>query len=484
MLLVILLSSLSAKTSALFTGGCPTVSVSQSGFGITGATQIEPGAYTQLGFGVAYSFPTEIPGVPDTYDACDQSNYPAPQCPVYIVAQPAGLSCPDASSVGSQWADLQSSPPSGYAYDQAWACSGSTPYNYLDGNHDGTCIVNPYYGADLAPGYYQLCAYIGIAPESTSNPWRSVNPPAACSGFQWFQIQPDQSLPQNILIDQSVLPNTASGSFSLTTLAPLTLTVDQVMQGITAPQTNFIKGDEMQISLSGDGAYPTYLEIAEPGAGVYCQYGGVPTTQSQDAPGTVASTDKVPLCPSYAPASADLPCVIAYSGGPNTAPTDGNIAPVQISTANLAASTYSICGYEGNQPGLSSSSDPWSVFFAQQDFEVQCLPGDLTCGNINYIQPGPSASAAIIQTILCSAYYQVQALLAILALVLILIGAATYAVSYSIPGQMRGTIQGYAMGLVLAGIISLVIVGVSVYTLSFAANTTVGNILALNGCTP
>jgi hypothetical protein len=237
------------------------------------------------------------------------------------------------------------------------------------------------------------------------------------------------------------------------------------------PAYSVVQGAQITFSVRGDEQMPTYMELSSPETGQYCEYGGVPTQYG-------TSSDNLKLCPQN-PSLSDIPCVLSYSGE-SGAPSAGDAPQLTISTQNLPSNTYTVCGYEGNPK--SAGTDPLPVFFASNSFYIACPPTG--CGtqilptNPNAIVTGPIQAAA------CSAYLEANQLLLVLALTLVLLGAALYAFSNTLPGSSRGVLQGYAMGLVFAGVASLLISVVSVYALTQIANVQVSQILLANGCPP
>jgi len=72
----------------------------------------------------------------------------------------------------------------------------------------------------------------------------------------------------------------------------------------------------------------------------------------------------------------------------------------------------------------------------------------------------------------CSIYNIIHTVIFVIALALMVLGGAIYAVSHA-TGGMKGTLQGYAMGLILGGVIGIIIVLLAGPILSLVAS--VGN---------
>ena len=65
-------------------------------------------------------------------------------------------------------------------------------------------------------------------------------------------------------------------------------------------------------------------------------------------------------------------------------------------------------------------------------------------------------TANIINTT-CSLYNTIHAVIFVLGLVLIIFGAALYAGSHVLPGNLKSNAQGYGMGMVVGGIVGVII---------------------------
>ncbi len=83
---------------------------------------------------------------------------------------------------------------------------------------------------------------------------------------------------------------------------------------------------------------------------------------------------------------------------------------------------------------------------------------------------GGTANAAPLTSSLCTIFAQIEAILAVLSITLLLLGAVLYELGQLLPAQARGTIQGYAMGMILGGLVgaglaafSYVVVSITVY---------------------
>ena len=90
---------------------------------------------------------------------------------------------------------------------------------------------------------------------------------------------------------------------------------------------------------------------------------------------------------------------------------------------------------------------------------------------LSYAQAQPNmAICAIYNT-----YVTVRTAIYILAIMLVLLGAATYAGSHMMPGQSRGNIQGYGMGMIMGGIIGVIIATIAPFVLQVIAGNQYGN---------
>lgn len=436
MLLILLVNSAHAQPPF----GCPIV----AGAGSWSMTndQIQPGAYTPVT--LSADILLECEGVNGCasglgWDACTSSN------PCYAYMVQCGYPSSSLSSLPATYSCTQTSgvPLVGYS-----TCSTSE-------GSDG------YTGAGYGPGNWNLCFYYVVDPY-----------PAIAPG--WYSNgECDQTLTlgnqQTLTVSPTVQPNFyvgtsgSDGFYYLPDVQPDTVVV-QTTGGVDTQ--SFFIGDDVSFQMVGSGEYPTYLELSYPGTGAYCAWAGVPGSDL-----TTTGYGDLQMC-TDAPTLQSLPCALPPSSGPGD-------AVATISTTNLPANVYTICGFEGYLPG--SSSNPWPVFFTTNTFSVSC-PVIGPCNSGAIIPPGNAFTTTPVQSELCSIYFTINTILAILALAIVLIGAALYAGGNIMPGQSRGIIQGYAFGLIFAGVISLIIIGVSVYALSLASSTSVTQVLSLNGC--
>ena len=89
---------------------------------------------------------------------------------------------------------------------------------------------------------------------------------------------------------------------------------------------------------------------------------------------------------------------------------------------------------------------------------------------------GPVAQGVIGST--CSLYSTIHAVLFVVGLTLIIVGAALYAGSHILPGGLKGSAQGYGMGMIVGGVVGVILALAAPFILS----TITGNSLAGNVC--
>ncbi len=393
--------------------------------------QMQPGAYSPVSLSSAVIQSGVGPG---GYQVCSTGGLTnANPCPYLLY---------DCSNPPPSQSTLDSSPNS---------CQGGFGCN----------INSQLYISNATPGLHNICYEYGIDPEFVSSTGGS---PYACECPEQ-PVVGTLTTPSNYVISQYFLPNTQSGSFTLkTSPQPLSLAV--------TPQATLVKGQTVTFAIQSDQSLPTYMELSDPGNNIYCAYGGVPSGTY----GVLA--DGLSSCP-LNPTQGQLPCVLSFSNT-NGKPEPGDAPTATISTQNLNANTYAVCGYEGNPPSSGTGADPWPVFFTSNEFVVVCP----VTGCNGYIFPpaGPALTTSAVQQELCTLYFNVNEFLALLALVLALVGAILYSASNIMPGQTKGVMQGYAMGLVIAGVVSLIMATLSIYVLSVVSNVPAQNILLFNKC--
>ena len=65
--------------------------------------------------------------------------------------------------------------------------------------------------------------------------------------------------------------------------------------------------------------------------------------------------------------------------------------------------------------------------------------------------------AANVTNTICGIYSLVHTIIFVLGLLLIIIGAAMYAGSHVLPGNLKSNMQGYGMGMIVGGIVGVII---------------------------
>lgn len=66
-------------------------------------------------------------------------------------------------------------------------------------------------------------------------------------------------------------------------------------------------------------------------------------------------------------------------------------------------------------------------------------------------------TGSAISSQVCGLYLAVKSVVFVLGLLLIIAGAAMYAISNIVPGKDKGTFQGYGVGMIIGGIIGVII---------------------------
>ena len=80
---------------------------------------------------------------------------------------------------------------------------------------------------------------------------------------------------------------------------------------------------------------------------------------------------------------------------------------------------------------------------------------------------------------LCSLVNDIQDAVFIVALALLTLGGALYAIAHMMPGQTKGALQGYGMGMIIGGVVGVILVAAA----PFAVNTLLGG-NSVVGATP
>lgn len=475
--------------------------------GLEGATVL-PGTYAGGNFNIDFN----------GNDWCDPLNNGA--CPYYIILSTNSLFCPTPSMTGgSQWltsadgysgtSQLAPIPACNDTTNWQWnsnpAYMAAHPFCVLydshqadqgssQGNNDcssGTYCNIGFVTNASAPASnaiygnpYGLCFWIDI-PDSGPGPGPSQQCPVDTNSFCIYNSisldpntgvgnynslnpgpPPNQAHSPVYSISQFATPNPISGSSSalVLTLSPSPLAPEQLLGTSLYSPDNGNQGN-------------LYVEYAPAG---------------QQCLGPVS----MPLCP-HDPQGLPLPstqqCIISNESGGIASPSaswGGSQLSVKVNVSKLTSGQqYNVCAYEGNPSCLTSFSgpcttdQPWA--FASQTFTVVCPPGSqLPDGTCDYKPPPPGAtlSLSVVQSVACSVYAQANTLLMLLALTLMLFGAALYGGSYPLPGQMRAQARGYALGMLLSGLVGASLAVLTMWVLSVISGVPVTSILSLNGC--
>ena len=67
-----------------------------------------------------------------------------------------------------------------------------------------------------------------------------------------------------------------------------------------------------------------------------------------------------------------------------------------------------------------------------------------------------SVATSVISTV-CTLYATIHAVIFVLGLILIIIGAALYAGSHVLPGNLKSNAQGYGMGMIVGGVVGVIL---------------------------
>ncbi len=140
------------------------------------------------------------------------------------------------------------------------------------------------------------------------------------------------------------------------------------------------------------------------------------------------------------------------------------LSPVIIPSISAAPNTA--CGTVTAQSGVCQSGT--CPLGQQCELAVSCSSG---C-----ISAGATSCYVCVNTIvveLCRIIYQIQFIIGILALLLFIMGGILWAGSHLLPsaGQHRSTMQGWAIGLVIAAVIMLILYVVSTPLIEFIGST-------------
>ncbi len=94
-----------------------------------------------------------------------------------------------------------------------------------------------------------------------------------------------------------------------------------------------------------------------------------------------------------------------------------------------------------------------------------------------------STLASNVTNTICGIYSLVHTIIFVLGLLLIIIGAAMYAGSHVLPGNLKSSMQGYGMGMIVGGIVGVIIALSAPFILGvITGNTAAGT--QCNGYTP
>jgi hypothetical protein len=166
--------------------------------------------------------------------------------------------------------------------------------------------------------------------------------------------------------------------------------------------------------------------------------------------------------------------------------TSSGVLTGQIYVSGLAPNLPSpyfnrFCGYEvtsagstamlgGPSNGITTRSVSDTALQVNLAPVHVCTIGSTTSGTVS-TNPSPVVKAQV-----CSIYNLLNTIVLILALILIMLGAALYAGSGVLPSSARGAPQGYAVSMIIGGIIGIAIVVLAPFVLQQIAQGVPGGI--------
>ena len=71
---------------------------------------------------------------------------------------------------------------------------------------------------------------------------------------------------------------------------------------------------------------------------------------------------------------------------------------------------------------------------------------------------------------LCSLVNTIQDAVFIVALALLTLGGALYAIAHILPGQTKGALQGYGMGMIIGGVVGVILVALAPFVVTTLLN--------------
>ena len=447
---------------------------------------IQTGAYNPVNFSVSVS----VSSSPFPVYACGagQAGINSCGCPFMVFWSDNPNYCPDPGGLpvyGPGGGSLPLCGPdsfqSGIAGNSYNCVLGWGTCNYGGSSQSGSCTFDSgiYTDAAVSPGKYGLCWWFDI-PEGAigskcPSPGSDTTYTPSSDEFTFWSPTPTATY---------TVSNTAQAYAGV----PGALT-------IYADPSYAAPGEPVVASLSttDGGAAPLWLEFSNP---YLNNFFGLSTQNYciDPTPGSIVSGTTVPLsaCSSLTDSSED--CNLGYSGEPGSY-TSSSFLSANINTAGLAPGVYELCGYEGwpinsqdintgFNTGSGSGAGPAAsltapVYYATTFFTIGC--GVSGCGPVAS-EGGNAVSVSPVQLIACNLYSQISVLIFLLALTIMIIGAALFTGANVLPGQSRGVVKGYGMGLFFAGLVGVVMTLISLWLLTTVANVSLSNVLLQNSC--
>ena len=202
----------------------------------------------------------------------------------------------------------------------------------------------------------------------------------------------------------------------------------------------------------------------------------------------IGGASPLPSCANGAPSGYGGPCLVA---GPGTGVTQtSGVLTGDIYVSDLAPNLPNpgpyynrFCGYEVTSAGSTAmlggpSNGIDTQFVSDTALSVTLAPVHVcTIGSpVQGTSSPPNTKGTEVNTQICLIYNQLNTIVLILALILIMLGAALYAGSGVLPSSSRGAPQGYAVSMIIGGIIGIAIVVIAPYILQAIAQGVPGGI--------
>ncbi len=326
---------------------------------------------------------------------------------------------------------------------------------------------------------------------------------AGYDGYQSYYTP--HTLPQNslpYLVCSYYTPNGNPESESFYTLNAFNITPSSAGSGgleLGSSPSQFALGTAPLLALGASQYYESQLSVPN----LCGPYGNCTIEFTNSSIGCVAPPPynapyNMQDCSWLNPAS-NVPCILSTypNNGVNNLNGGGYSYTQPLNTAYLPNGNYLACAYDYLAPDLAGIDTANTGIISPFTAVTQVLCSGNSCVVAPYSVPTSTTSinagfyvtlflggaqpiiSNTLGSAICSVYLPINMLFLILAVTLMTIGGALYALSTVLPGAMQGTVRGYAIGLVTVGAVSTIISVVAIWAIAVGTSTAQANVVSV-----